>query len=213
MGKFFDDYKKGLHEGKDKEAYNLIVKDLLQNNLTGIDKQRTLLGYNMESTAMTRFVPSMFYVFMYNNPSKDDASFYDRVPLIFCTGFSGKTVTGINFNYLPNDVRAMIIDKILDSYPNFYKEEHLSGGGFKLNEKLATGLIGGATSVLVKMLKDICKVDVSSAIRTYNTQCIIKTRMLEYDMWSAIPMLSFKDAVRGINLAKAQIDTIKNGNK
>jgi hypothetical protein len=32
--------------------------------------------------------------------------------------------------------------------------------------------------------------------------------MLEYDMWDAIPNLSFKDAVRGINLARAQIDTI-----
>ena len=213
MGKFFDDYKSGVHNGNDKEAFTLIVNDLLQNNLTGADKQRTLTGYDMESVAMTRFVPSMFYVFMYNNPTKNDPSFYDRVPMILCTGFTDNTVTGINFNYLPNDVRALIIDTILESYTDFYSEKNLSGGGFKLNKKLAIGLIGGGMSMFLKALSEKTKIDISSAVRTYNTNFIIKTRMLEYDMWNYIPVLSFKDAVRGINLANAQIDIVKKGNK
>ena len=208
MGQFYDDFEKGKYTGKDKEAYALIVKELLQNNSVGKNKQTTLTGYDMESSAMTQFVPSMFYVFMYNNPDKDDPSFYDRVPMILCTGFSGNTVTGINFNYLPNNIRALFIDTILEAYDEFYSEENLSGGGFKINEKLAIGLLGGGVSVIVKIFKDIAGVDISNAIRTYNTKHVIKSRMLEYDMWYAIPNLTFKDAVRGINLAKAQIDTI-----
>ena len=213
MGKFFEEYKSNIHNGKDNEAFSLIIKDLLQNNATGHNKQRSLTGYDMESRAMTKFVPSMFYVFMYDNPNVDDSSFYDRVPVILCTGFTENTVTGINFNYLPNDVRALIIDVILDSYPDFYTENNLSGDGFKLNEKFAVGLIGGGTSAFLKVFSNKTKIDVSSAVRTYNTKFIIKTRMLEYDMWSYIPALSFKDAVRGINLIKAQIDIVNTGNK
>lgn len=208
MGQFYEDYKNGLYNGKDKEAYNLIVKELLQNNSVGKNKQKTLTGYDMEGSAMVRFVPSMFYVFMYNNPGKNDPSFYDRVPLILCTGFSGDTVTGLNFNYIPNNIRALFIDAILESYSDFYSEENLSGGGFKLNEKFATGLLGGGLSPLLKAFKSETEVDISNAIRTYNIKHVIKSRMLEYDMWEAIPNLSFKDAVRGINLAQAQIDTV-----
>ena len=208
MGKFYDDYEEGLYKGKDKEAFALIIKDLLQNNAKGAEKQRSITGYNMESGAMTTFVPSMFYVFMYNNPEKDDPSFYDRVPRILCTGFGGGTVTGINFNYLPNDVRALIIDTVIEAYPEFYDESNLIGSEFKLNKKFAAGLIGGGTSALLKMLSAKSKIDISSAIRTYKLKNVIKTRMLEYDMWKYVPFLSFKDAVRGINLAKAQIDMV-----
>lgn len=212
MGKFYDDFEEGIYKGKDKEAFNLIIKDLLQNDAKGTSKQRSLTGYDMESGAMTTFVPSMFYVFMYNNPEKDDPSFYDRVPMILCTGFGGGVVSGINFNYLPNDVRALILDTIIESYPNFYNESNLSGGDFKLNTKFAAGLLGGGVSAMVKALSVKAKTDISSAIRTYKLKNVIKTRMLEYDMWNYIPFLSFKDAVRGVNLAKAQIDTVT-GNK
>lgn len=208
MGQFYDNYESGRYSGKDKEAYTLIVKDLLQNNSVGKYKQKSLTGYDMESSAMTRFVPSMFYVFMYNNPEKDDPSFYDRVPLILCTGFTNTTVTGINFNYLPNDIRALFIDTILEAYSDFYTEENLSGDIFKINEKFATGLLGGGLSTIVKIFKNVAGVDIGNAVRTYKLQHVIKSRMLEYDMWEAIPNLSFKDAVRGINLAQAQIDTI-----
>lgn len=208
MGQFYDDYEDGKYAGKDKEAYSLIIKELLQNNSVGENKQRTLTGYNMESDTMIQFVPSMFYVFMYNNPEKDDPSFYDRVPMILCTGFSGGTVTGINFNYLPNNIRALFIDTILEAYSEFYSEENLHGGGLKINEKFAAGLLGGGLSSIVKIFKNVAGVDIGNAVRTYKTKNVIKSRMLEYDMWDAIPNLSFKDAVRGINLARAQIDTI-----
>lgn len=213
MGQFYDDYEEGLYKGKDKEAFNLIIKDLLQNDARGASKQRSLTGYDMESGAMTTFVPSMFYVFMYHNPSKDDPSFYDRVPMILCTGFGNGTVTGINFNYLPNDVRALIIDTVIEAYPEFYDESNLSGGGFKLNKKFAAGLLGGGTTAMIKMLSTKAKFDIASAIRTYNLKNVIKTRMLEYDMWKYVPFLSFKDAVRGINLAKTQIDIVNDTNK
>lgn len=208
MGQFYDDYESGKYAGKDKEAYNLIIKELLQNNSKGKLKQQTLTAYDMESSAMIQFVPSMFYVFMYNNPEREDPSFYDRVPMILCTGFSGGTVTGINFNYLPNNIRALFIDTILEAYSDFYSEDNLSSGTFKVNEKFASGLLGGGLSSIVKIFKTIAGVDIGSAVRVYKTKHIIKSRMLEYDMWEAIPNLSFKDAVRGINLAQAQMDTI-----
>lgn len=208
MGKFFEEYKNNMNSKGISGAYDLIVNDLLQHNLKGANKQKSLTGYNMESDAMVNFAPSMFYVFLYNNPNSKVESVTDYAPMIFCTGFSSKCVTGINFNLLPNDVRAIIIDTIIESYPNFYTDKNLSSGGFVLNEKLASGLIGGGSSAIIKALKMKTGFDISSSVRSYNVNFIIKSRMLEYDMWKYIPLLCFKDVVRGIKLAEEQLKVV-----
>lgn len=212
MGHFYEEYKKGMNSKGMSEAYNLIVKDLLQFNAKGQHKQKSLTGYNMESEAMTNFAPSMFYVFLYNNPNVKDTSSTDYAPMILCTGFTQQTVTGINFNLLPNDVRALIIDVLLESYPDFYTEKNLGSGKFVLNEKLAAGLIGGGSSAIITAIKIKTGFDISSAVRTYNTQFVLKTRMLEYDMWKYVPLLCFRDAVRGVRLATEQLKVV-NKNK
>lgn len=205
MGQFYDDYKDGRGAKGHKEAYNFIVNDLMQFSSKGDSKQRSITAYNMEKDAMVNFAPSMFYVFLYNNPTAKEGSVIDYVPMILCTGFSKKTVTGINFNLLPNDVRALVIDVILESYPNFYTEKNLRSSNFVLNEKFAAGLIGGGASAIVKAIKMKTKYDISSAVRTYDCRFIMRTRMLEYDMWQYIPLLCFRDSVRGIKLATEQL--------
>jgi len=204
---YLEDYNKSKGKASETAAFNCLVNDLLRDNLMGDEKQRELTGLDMEKLAPTNFIPSMFYIFAYFNGEKSvlgDASFYDMVPLILCTSFDSKNVTGINFNYVPNDVRAAFLDIITGSYPSFY-EHDMFDDGFKVNEKLGGKLVDrkNLTSVL-DLMKDRLGVDLNKCIRTYNRKNILKSRMIEMDMWKYIPFLTFKDSVRGINLAKVQ---------
>lgn len=211
MGRFVDLYKEGGSK-YEKLSFEYLVNDLLRDNLSGNDKEREVTGLNMEQDSPTNFVPSMFYIFAYFNGEKNimgDESFYDMVPMILCTSVDQKTITGINFNFVPNDVRAAFMDIITDSYSQFYDHD-MFDDGFRVNEKFGGKLIDQKNlTVILTLLKEKLGVDLNKCIRTYNRKRILKSRMIEMDMWKYIPFLSFKDAVRGINLAKVQLSLIQ----
>jgi hypothetical protein len=208
MGAFYEDFKRNINPKGIKESHDLIISDLLQYNLKGDDKQKSLTGYNMESDAMNKFIPSMFYIFLYNNPnSKNEID--DYVPMILCTGFNHKNITGINFNLLPNNIRALFIDFILDIYPDFYTEKNLNSGKLEINVKLTSILIDKGASVLIEAFKLKTGYDLSTVVRVYNHDYIIKCRMIEYDMWKYIPLLSFNDSLRGLKLVSEQLKFVR----
>ncbi len=208
---YLEDYLKNKSGKQEALAFDYLINDLLRDNLTGNDKQKNIGGLNMEKDAPTSFVPSMFYIFVYFNGEKSvlgNAEFYDMVPLIFCTSFSAESITGINFNYVPNDVRAAFLDILSGSYPSFYGHD-MYDDGFRVNEKLSGKLVDATTlTSVLNLMKTRLGVDLNKCIRTYNRKNVLKARMIEMDMWQYIPYLSFKDAVRGINLAKVQMSLV-----
>lgn len=208
---YLSEFKKADLQAKEKEAYEYLVNTLIRDNKRGNDKIIGLSGVNMEDKSPTSFVPAMIYTFLYNSQNKDtvgNGKFYDRVPLIFCTGFDRKTITGINLNYMPNDVRAGFLDIIVGNYEDFY--EDLDGRNFKVNEKLGSILTNPQAFVSVlPLIKGLLKFDVSKCLRTYNRKDILFSRLVETDAWGLVPYLVFKDAVRGVDLAKAQIKNLE----
>ena len=133
--------------------------------------------------------------------------FKDAVPVILCFTATTKTVTGLNFNLIPNDVRASILDLIVKlTKAPIYDDS----GKFKLNEPMAKLFTAqGGVAAFIKAVENETGLNVSSAVRTYNIDNIKKLRLIEYDMWKYIPALSFKDAIRGAGLADLQADMIK----
>ena len=209
-----DFYKQNNGRKYEQYAFDYLVNDLLKDNLTGDNKQREVTGLNMEQDAVTNFVPSMFYIFLYFNGEKNsigNTQFYDMAPMIFCTGMDSQSVTGINFNFVPNNTRAEFLDIIIKSYSQFYGHD-MFDDGFRVNEKFAGKLIDQKSfSNLLSLLKSKIGIDLNVCLRKYDRRKILKSRMIEMDMWKYIPFLSFKDSVRGINLAKVQMDVVKNG--
>ena len=63
-------------------------------------------------------------------------------------------------------------------------------------------------SAFLSFMKAKTGVDLSKCVRTYNRSNIVNVRLIEYDEWGYIPYLSFKDSVRGANLANIQRDVI-----
>lgn len=214
MKSYLELYKKG-DKKMEQEAFNRIVNDLLRDNLKGAAKQKEVTSVDTEGAA-TRFVPSSFYIFGYLCADKDKptgGAFYDAVPMIFCTGATPKSVEGINFNFLPNDVRAAFIDIITGSYPSFYGREVYEGKP-AVNENLAAKIVDKKNlGTMLVLLKSELHVDLSKCIRTYDRSKMLNPRMIEVDEWKYIPFLSFKDAVRGATLAKAQMSVLEGENK
>lgn len=214
---FLEEYTRTVNkDAVSKSAFDYLITDLLQKKLVGNDKIRTLTGVDMERGSPTNFVPSMIYVMMYHNNKSDGIvqgkNFYDVVPLILCLSCDLKYVTGINFNFVPNEIRAKILDLIssdgiVDNIVNSDSND------FKINQKLGTRLMSGNVTELISYLKETTGVDISMCIRKYDRKNIINSRLIEYDMWMYIPFLNFNDAVRGVNLVNVQVDMIKSSNK
>ena len=200
----------------EKEAFDFLITDLLSRNLRGVDKQRTLTAHNMEDMLKNQLVPSMFYLLMYAKSDKPEVigknEFYDVCPLILCLNANDKFVTGLNFNFIPNDVRARIMDLIVESNQKFYQEMETSNiNSIKTNNPLVSMLISdkGVSSFLL-FVKSKTGLDVSICLRTYDRKNIVNVRLIEYDEWHYIPYLSFKESIRGSNIANIQRDVILN---
>lgn len=207
---YLENYIKNRSAEAQQNAFQYIVNDLLRDNKTGNDKLQTLTGVDMERKAPVQFVPSMFYVFIYVNGKEKSGNveFYDAVPVILCTAHDEKSVTGINFNFMPNNIRAAFIDILTGNFQDYYDNEQYSDE-FRVNEGLGFVLTNPASlSKLMELCKVLLKFDVSKCIRKYNKNQIFRTRVIENDMLESIINLSFKDAVRGINLAKIQMSGI-----
>lgn len=214
MSKYLETYMKSNKDQMEKEAFDFLITDLLSRDLRGTDKQRTLTAHNMEDMLKDQLVPSMFYLLMYAKSDKPEVigknEFYDVCPLIMCLNVNDKFVTGLNFNFLPNDVRARILDLIVESNQKFYQEIETSNiNSIKVNDTLGSILISdkGVSSFLL-FVKSKTGLDVSKCVRTYDRKNIMNVRLIEYDEWHYIPYLSFKDSIRGSSLANVQRDVI-----
>ena len=211
---FLEQYQKGDRSYYEKEAFDVLVTDLMSRNLTGQRKSRELTALNMEQDMVSNFVPTMFYIFMYvsNSPEKlKDTEFYDLCPMILCTGVDQKYVMGINFNFIPNNIRAVILDIITGDYKDFYETMTTTvPNGAVVNNMLGSILTSkdGLKNIMI-YIKMRTGVDLSSCIRRYDRSMIVKPRMIEYDQWHYIPFLSFKDSVRGASLAAVQAAVIE----
>ena len=203
-------YKSADKTKCEKVAYDYFVTSLLDKNLS--EASDSVSPMDMELKSPSDFVPSMMYTMMYVNPTKSSMgrnNFYDVAPLILCTSCNSKNVTGINFNFIPSPVRAIFLDFIMSVGKEYYEDE--SDNEFRINDKLAFVLSSPAPlSKIISFFKEKFGFDLSPCIRIYDRNFILKSRMIEIDMWKYVPFLVFKDAVRGINLADIQQSVLKN---
>ena len=209
MNEFLNMYKKG-GATLASSAFDCLIGDLLIKEKRGPEKSREITAMNMESDSPKDFVPSMIYTFLYVSDKEEEAKtikFKDNVPVILCFSSNASTVTGLNFNLIPNDARASILDLIV----KLTKFQPIKDGNkFEANKtmvKLCS--VENGVSSFIKAIEIETGLNVSGAVRTYNLKFVKRLRMIEYDMWKYIPALSFKDSIRGAGLADIQANLIK----
>ena len=208
---FVEFFKDNFKDTKEY-AFEYLVTNTLGSPKFGQEKLVELPGMDFESTFNKHMLPSMIYTFKYETKSKDvigKANFIDYVPVILCVTNEDKYITGINFNFLPNNVRAEFLDIIYNAYKEFYVDKLSSAvekGTAILNEEFAKFLIKEDTRQSFSKLK----YPISSAYRKYDKTKIKNPRLIEFDMWKFIPSLVFVDAVRGAGLVEIQQEIIAN---
>lgn len=208
---FTEIYKDSKLQSMAEQATENLVQLLLVDNKRGSGKTNELTGMNMESTFNYTVLPSMIYTFLYDSPDAekmDETNFKDHLPVILCTSFDGRYVTGLNFNLIPNDIRANILDIIYNAFSNFYEDslnDAVSKNKAVLNEKFAVLLMNDRQRAdFMKILDAKLGMNISNAYRVYDVKYIRNIRLIEYDNWKYVPFLSFKDSVRGAGLATLQ---------
>lgn len=213
----FKEFFKDDFEHSSKIANKVLVDYTLGTPKYGADKTVEMTAMDFEKDLMSDFLPSMIYTFMYDSKIKETINgieFIDRVPLLLCcTNVSGY-ISGINFNFLPNDIRASLLDEIYYAYEDFYTNklsDAVTNGTSIFNKEFASFLIDEKTrQAFFKLMESKIDYPISTAYRKYNKECIKKPRLVEFDIWKYIPCLVFKDAVRGINLVDFQREIITN---
>lgn len=212
---FIEKYDEMRSSRAEQDAFDYLVGYLLEKNLHGQDKLVTLTGMDMESSLPNDFFVTLFYTFLYTKDLPEvigNTVFIDAVPIILCFDSGPDYVAGLNFNFLPTDVRAVVLDIFYNAYKGFYQDDltkMVQDGQPMINEQLAAMMSNPTTrKVLLKMIDDKTGIKISNAYRKYSKQYIVNARLIEYDMWEYIPLLVYKDAVRGANLMNVQTNII-----
>ena len=214
-------FKEFYSEYFNKNGAGIALKYLLDNTIGkpkyGVDKLVELTAMDFESSFNKEMIPSMIYTFTYESKNIEKigkAEFTDFIPVILCATNEGGYVTGINFNFLPNDVRAEMLDIIYKAYEAFYTKElsdAVKKGEAIVNEELAGFLINETTRTeFFKILSDKLDYPITSAWRKYDKTKIKNQRLIEFDMWKYIPLLVSNDSVRGAGLVEIQKEIIAN---
>jgi hypothetical protein len=213
MGWFSDFYKQNSsNEDMIYRGYKTIVSNNLQTKLTGVNKMMNIDSMNMEESLMSAgFIPSMFYIFQYTPvevTTINDIDFFDYVPLMLCTSNKDNVICGVNFNILPQDVRAFLLDVIYDSNPSFYGEQlrsALRSNKPIINTELGNVLINKESFVsFANLIKVKSGVDITPAFRSYEIKNIKYARMIEYSDWKYIPLFNFNSSIRDAELKYVQ---------
>ena len=214
---FKEIFKKSFNANTSKDAYTYLVTNALVDKLHSTDKLVEITGMDFESTYNKDILPSMIYTFKYkadNTNTIGKVEFSDIVPLILCFTNENGYITGLNFNYMPNSTRADLLDIIYTAYKEFY-ENKLSDAVKKgiaiINNEFANFLIHDETrEKFLDILTDKLSFNVRQTYRKYKKSKIQDARLIEFDMWKYIPLLTFKDSIRGASLSDLQKQIISN---
>lgn len=99
---------------------------------------RTELMQTTKEHQHTRFLPGAMYIFKYDPKYKEELPFYDGWPCSIMFAIDGEKVTGINFHYLPYEIRGKLFDKlwlIASKYQNNSQQQVL-----RMNWKLLSNV-------------------------------------------------------------------------
>lgn len=183
---YIDYYRKyAADPDKRSAAYTYLVDYALSRKRRGRDKLETEFDLDMESSQPAVFVPGMIYTFMYVRPDEQvisDVRFTDVVPLVMVTARPDPAyMEGLNFNLIPPDFRAAVLDAVNETNPDFY--DNVENDGFAVNDVLSGTLADPVRrGMFMKSINYRLSADITSACRRYQVSKCVDVRLVEYDM-------------------------------
>ena len=219
MNEFLNITKKSAIDRRtmEEKAYDIIISSLYINDT----KEAPLGEYNSVGRTMTTtYIPGNIYIFGYTADTKLQVAvdnihtfeFYDKMPLILCTGYNKKYVSGINLNMCPCNVKTQVLNEIWNLDPDFYlnpNEENkfsVNTSKFFLDPKNPEKF---KNYIITKYHIE----DSFLIFRNYITEKIDKPKFVEYWAWKYIPFLTYKASIREATLKLIQANVLGKSKK
>jgi hypothetical protein len=197
-------YRKNKKERSDlkKEAYPYFFNKYWKDPFRDVGFLDTTERIKAKSLGF--FIPGKIYTFQYNPEYKDILDYYDKRPVILCSGqwtsesTGNVIVTGINFNFLPEIARVNTLEYYYKSVQKDIDEAYK-----KTSETDQVSFIKRALIVLqdlVQMFNVFNKagqIGYQFAMRNYIVDAahMKQVSIVEFDDWEYIPFLQTKDVV------------------
>lgn len=119
MAKIFDEILlKGIKSGQ-VPARTSTAREWYREKAKGVGKvNETTFFRDRDHEFRSRAFIGNMYMFFYDPKHKDTLPYYDRVPLIFPIDKAKGGFLGINFHYLPLNLRARLMDNLYEVTSN-----------------------------------------------------------------------------------------------
>ena len=147
------------------------------------------------------FIPGRIYTFAYNPHGQDILDFFDKRPMVFIIGqFISSTtgyniVQGINLNFLPEQVRALFLDTMINTFGKAYEEAD------QMSDKDQIALMRSINTMVTNwyfmtgIFDKKAKIGLQFATRNYDLARMIQPVLIEIEDFSMIPYFIPKEFV------------------
>lgn len=129
-----------FEEYKAKHGIRAVSKESLRWFYENVSLLVKRADYNQTTKfgkVTTKPIPGKFYLYKYDPKYKDVLPIYDALPLVLITSITEKGWYGINFHYLPPDVRVGILDLLFKTISDKTKSDKIK---LKINWVIAQRL-------------------------------------------------------------------------
>lgn len=137
------------------------------------------------------------YTFEYKEPKyKDVLDFYNTRPNIllvktwYCENTKNYLADGINLNFIPSDIRTVILDLVYKYFKKHYNKE-----GYKNKPKGVITNFGGIYTLLQVILKNLTVSGFEFAYRRYIFDIINEMQHIHVPYWKDVALFESKEIV------------------
>lgn len=178
-------------EDEAKEFLRKKAKTKSKENLTRRNKARkNLLGD--ESKTVSFFEPGGMYLFQYDAKYKDILPYWDYSPIIIPFDVTGTHILGLNLHYLPPQLRARLLDAILD-IPSFKDDKKRQNISYNIIKSFAQS--------------DIAKPTIHKYLLSHVVGNLVKIDKEEWNYVAFLPLADWRSKTGGVSSTSVYADS------
>lgn len=150
-------------------------------------------------------IPGRMFTYKYEpDPLNiDRMDFYDKRPIMLCIkeGIHKNTGNylqlGINFNFIPYEIRISMLDKLFVAYKNFILFDVQRRAGNDANTRITPVFTDSYDfyGVLNWIFQSVLKSGFKYALRLYNWDRMDNVKLIDYNEWGLLGLLDARDIV------------------
>lgn len=153
---------------------------------------------------MRMFIPGRIYTYQYDPLYRNKLDFYDERPVMLCikTYIHPKTNNniqlGLNLNFIPAEIRTYILSKLWEVFAKGIKKDvegRPENDNIASRQKLLFSPTFDVYGLLDYILGTVGKTYWTFGIRNYIFDRITNPKLIDYDDWGYIPLLSTNEIV------------------